>query len=145
MAEILHRVEIETSPEKLYNALTEQSGLSAWWTKAETTAKVGTIASFLFGPEGNQHQCDMKITELTPNKKVVWKCISGPWVETKEFSFEIKAHERGSVVLFAHRGWTEPSEFFMHCNCKWGFFLGVSLKNYLETGKGNPHPGDPNI
>ena len=144
MTDILHRVVIETSPEKLYMALTEQRGLNAWWTKAETTAKVGTLASFVFGSNG-EHRVDMKIIELAPNERVIWECVAGPWADTKEFSFDIKSHERGSVVQFANRGWAEPSEFFMHCNCKWGFFLGISLKNYLETGKGRPHPEDPNF
>ena len=72
MVDILHRVIIETSPEKLYAALTEPHGLSAWWTKAETTTQVGALASFGFGPNG-EHRVDMKITELAPNKKVAWK------------------------------------------------------------------------
>lgn len=144
MTDILHRVVIETSPESLYRALTEQEGLSAWWTKAETTGEVGGLASFFFGPDGEQ-RVDMEITELVPNKKVSWKCVAGSWVNTEKFSFSIQPHERGSVLGFAHRGWSEPSEFYMHCNCKWGFFLGVSLKNYLETGRGKPHPEDPNF
>ena len=76
MTDILHRVIIETSPEKLYKALTEQRGLSAWWTKAETTAKVGALASFGFGPNGD-HKVDMKITELVPNERVAWSSPSG--------------------------------------------------------------------
>ena len=44
MSDILHRIIIETSPDKLYKALTEQNGLSAWWTKNETTSTVGKIA-----------------------------------------------------------------------------------------------------
>ena len=68
MTDILHRVIIETSPDKLYKALTEQRGLSAWWTKVETTAKVGALASFGFGPNGD-HKVDMKITELVPNER----------------------------------------------------------------------------
>jgi len=144
MTAILHRVVIESAPEKLYTALTEQTGLSAWWTKTKVTGDVGSITSFLFGP-GGEHKCDMKIIKLVPNERVEWKCTSGPWVDTEGFSFDIKPHERGAVVLFANRGWAEPSEFFMHCNCKWAFFLGVSLKNYLETGNGKPHPEDPNF
>jgi uncharacterized protein YndB with AHSA1/START domain len=35
MTDILHRITIEASPEALYRALTEQNGLSAWWTKTE--------------------------------------------------------------------------------------------------------------
>lgn len=93
MTDILHRVVIETTPQQLYRALTEQSGLSAWWTKAETTSEAGSVASFTFGPNGD-FRVDMKITELARDKAVRWKCVSGPWVDTDEFSFEIQPHER---------------------------------------------------
>ena len=39
MTDILHRIIIEASPEKVYAALTEQAQLSAWWTKAEAEKK----------------------------------------------------------------------------------------------------------
>lgn len=144
MTDILHRVIIEASPEKVYRALTEQSRLSAWWTNAKTQGKVGSVASFFFGSNG-EHQVKMEITDLVPNERVCWKCIDGPWVDTEAFQFHIQPDERGSALQFSNLGWAEPSEFFMHCNSKWGFFLAVSLKNLLETGKGQPHPNDPNI
>lgn len=144
MTDILHRVVIESSPEKVYRALTDQGGLSAWWTDATSEEKVGSIAEFSFGPDG-AHKVNMQITEMVPNEKVAWNCVAGPWEHTDEFSFEIKPDERGAVVNFANRGWVEPSEFYMHCNSKWGFFLGVSLKDYLETGQGRPHPNDQNL
>lgn len=144
MTDILHRIIIEASPEKVYNALTEQDGLSAWWTKARTEGEVGSTASFFFGPNG-EHQVDMEITGLAKNESVAWKCIDGPWANTDEFKFHIQPDERGSALQFSNSGWAEADEFFMHCNSKWGFFLAVSLKNLLETGKGQPHPNDPNI
>ena len=144
MVDILHRVIIEASPEKVYAALTEQSQLSAWWTKAETEKTVGTVASFFFG-QNPGHKVEMEITDLLPNERVCWKCVNGPWLDTGAFEFTIQADERGSVLQFGNLGWAEPSEFFMHCNSKWGFFLTVSLKNLLEKGSGQPHPNDPNI
>lgn len=144
MADILHRLIIETTPDKLYQALTDEKGLSAWWTKTDTTGKLGSTAQFSFGPKGD-HKMEMKITALVPDKKVEWQCVAGPWVDTGKFSFEIQPNDRGSVLLFAHCGWNQPSEDFMHCNSKWGYFLVVSLKSYLETGTGKPHPQDPNI
>lgn len=144
MADILHRIIIEASPEKVYRALTEQDGLSAWWTHAKTQGKVGSTASFLFGPNG-EHQVVMEITDLTKNERVAWQCVDGPWINTGAFQFLIQPDERGSALKFSHSGWTEADEFFMHCNSKWGFFLTVSLKNLLETGKGQPHPNDPDI
>jgi len=144
MTNILHRVVIETSPETLYKALTEQEQLSAWWTKTNTSGKLGSVAEFFFGPN-DDHKVAMKITELALNKRVRWTCVEGAWVETGAFQFEIQADERGSVLLFSHSGWNEANEFFMHCNSKWGFFLVVSLKALLETGTGQPHPNDPRI
>lgn len=144
MTDILHRVIIEASPEKVYEALTNANQLSAWWSKAKADNKVGSVASFFFGPNG-EHQIDMEITQLIPNERVCWKCVNGPWCDTEGFQFVISKDERGSVLQFSHFGWAEPNEFFMHCNSKWGFFLTVSLKKLLEKGQGQPHPNDPNI
>lgn len=144
MHAIQHRIEIEANPQQLYTALTGQSGLSQWWTKAETSSKVGETAKFYFGPDG-EHQVCMQIIELVPNKKIVWQCESGPWAGIGEFTFDIASIERGSVLRFSHSGWQQADDFFMHCNSKWGFFFTVSLKNYLETGTGSPHPNDPSI
>lgn len=145
MARILHKIVISRHPENVYKALTAKEGLSKWWTNdCETGCNVGDILKFRFmngtiGP-------DMKIVELKKNQFVKWTCIDGidEWIGT-DLVFKINTHERGSVLLFSHSGWDEESEFYMHCNCKWAFFLGVSLKNYLETGIGSPHPQDPDF
>jgi len=144
MADILHRIVIEASPEKVYNALTEQEGLSAWWTKTRTEGKIGALATFFFGPN-DEHQVVMEITDMQKNAFVSWKCVEGPWVNTGAFKFMIEPDERGSALKFSHSDWPEADEFYMHCNSKWGFFFTVSLKNYLETGKGVPSPNDPDI
>jgi uncharacterized protein YndB with AHSA1/START domain len=145
MHNILHRIVIETTPDKLYRALTTQQGLSAWWTKNSSNGdNVGSAISFLFGPDGS-HQVDMQIKALKSNELVVWQCVAGPWTETGLFTFSISADERGAVLHFSHQGWNETNDFYQHCNSKWGFFLAVSLKSYLEIGEGQPHPRDPNI
>ena len=144
MVDILHRIIVETSQSELYQALTERQGLGAWWTKNKAASDVGGIIHFEFGPNG-EHKVDMQIIELIPAKKVVWKCVTGPWQGIGEFTFDIQPDERGAVLRFAHKGWREADDFYMHCNCKWGFFLGVSLKGYLESGQGKPHPFDPDF
>jgi uncharacterized protein YndB with AHSA1/START domain len=145
MNNILHRITIETTPEKLYRAITTQQGLSAWWTKAKTNGdEQGSTNSFYFGPDGS-HQVDMQIESLKTNEQVVWQCTAGPWVETGVFTFSITPDEKGAVLHFKHQGWNETGDFYQHCNCKWGFFLAVSLKSYLEKGIGQPHPQDPSI
>ena len=45
MADILHRIQINSSPDKIYQAILTASGLSKWWTKeVRTTSQVGSIA-----------------------------------------------------------------------------------------------------
>ena len=144
MLDILHRVIIETTPTKLFQALTQQEGLSAWWTKNEASTEVGGHIIFGFGPQG-EHKVGMQIIELVTDKIVKWRCTEGPWEGIGEFGFDIQPHERGAVLKFSHSAWKEADDFYMHCNCKWGFFLGVSLKEYLETGQGKPHPQNPNF
>lgn len=143
MAEINHRIGIKVEPGVLYAALSEQDGLSAWWTtdtKAE--AKQGAILEFRFGGGGP----DMKVTELLPERRVAWECVASPhpgWQDTK-LVFEIQAGERETVLRFSHQNWKEVTDFMAHCSMKWATFL-LSLKDYLETGSGRPFPHDLQI
>lgn len=141
MHSILHKIVIETSPDKLFQALSSEQGLSNWWTKAKKNAEETT---FFFGPD-EEHQVVMKTLSSTPNKELRWQCVAGPWTDKGEFVFSISEDKRGSSLDFAHHGWQETDDFYKHCNPKWGFFLAVSLKQYLESGSGLPHPNDPSI
>lgn len=140
---ICHRVEIEASPEKLFNALSTLEGLASWWTPMTTgETTLGSVISFRFG-DGKSGP-DMRVDESVPGKRVKWTCLEEPW-PGMHFVFSIEAHERGAVLLFDHVGWPETNDFYRHCNGKWGYFLISSLKPYLESGTGAPHPHDPSI
>lgn len=45
---------------------------------------------------------------------------------------------------FDMKGLREPVEFMNHCSTKWATYL-MSLKQFLETGKGAPDPHDVKI
>lgn len=141
---ILHRIEVEAAPEKLYNAIAEASGLAAWWTPMVTQegSGEGTIFKVRFGD--GKHGADFEVEALEPNEQVQLRCVQGPW-EGMLFHFEIQQHKRGAVLIFRNSGWLAQDNFFMHCNTKWGYFFAVSLKKYLEQGQGAPHPQDPSI
>lgn len=141
MHSILQKILIKSSPEKLFEALNTQSGLASWWTKNEWNENEIT---FYFGPNG-EHQVTMAVTSAISAKEVKWQCIAGAWEDKGEFVFSIIEDEAGAYLDFAHHGWQETDDFYKHCNPKWGFFLAVSLKQYLETGTGLPHPNDPDI
>lgn len=140
MADILHRIGIKAAPEKVYAALTEQAGLAGWWTKeTKASPNIGAILQFRFGDRGFN---DMKVLEMVPNKRVKWQCVDGAkeWIGT-ELTFDLKQKDGSTIVLFAHRGWKEQVEFMHYCSTKWGVYM-LSLKWFLEKGKGAPYPED---
>ena len=140
MADILHRVGVEnSSPQRVYDALTTLDGLSGWWAEKTTgDTDPGGVIEFRFGPGG----IDMKVVELDPGRLVRWEVVGGPeeWIGT-EVRFDIRQDGDWTIVLFRHEGWREPVEFMSHCSTKWATYL-VSLKQLLETGTGAPDPRD---
>ena len=83
MPNIHHKREglIGAPAETIYDALTNQEGLSAWWSDAKAKPERDSVARFTFGPD---YFKEMRITELTPSKQVKWTCIAGAdeWVRT---------------------------------------------------------------
>jgi uncharacterized protein YndB with AHSA1/START domain len=143
MFDILHRVGIRSSPEKVFAALAEESGLAGWWTKdVKAAPSVGAINQFRFGDKGFNA---MKVLELWPGQRVKWLCVDGAkeWIGT-ELTFELRQEDGGTVLLFAQRGWKEQVEFMHYCSTKWGVYL-LGLKCLCETGKGAPYPDDVDI
>jgi len=143
MPDILHRIEVRSSPNDAYKALATREGLAGWWTTdTKGTFEEGGVIQFRFGTRGG---FDMKVLELTPAKRVLWQVVEGPaeWIGTK-VSFELMKNGEFTVILFKHMGWKEPVEFMHHCSTKWATFL-LSLKSLVETGKGAPYPNDIHI
>ena len=133
--EIRINVVIKATPEKVYKAVTTQEGLESWWCK-NTTAKPdpGFVNIFVFG----KFRSEMKITRLTPNKRVEWKCINSieEWIDTN-ISFEMEEKEGNTTLRFAHAGWRAATDTFAGCTYDWASFI-KSLKSFCETGTGTP-------
>lgn len=140
MANILHRIIINAKPEDVYKTFSTMDGLRNWWTRHATAndeLKPGTIIQFRFGEGGP----DMKVTKMEAGKKVEWECVSGnadEWFGTK-FFFNVIPEKDKTVLFFGQTGWKEESEFYMHCNCRWAYFM-LSIKSLVENGKGTPYP-----
>jgi uncharacterized protein YndB with AHSA1/START domain len=147
MVDILHRVGIKASLGEVYEALATREGAAHWWTTdTQGQSKVDGLLKFRFSIDGKEiGGFDMKVLELQPDKRVLWQVVDGPadWVGTK-ISFDLKQEGEYAIVLFNHQGWSAPVEFMHHCSTKWAMFL-MSLKSFVETGKGSPSPGDVRI
>ena len=143
MVDILHRVGIIASTNDVYSALTTIDGLAGWWTQ-DTTGDPDGVIQFRFAGAGGEG-FDMRVLETKPDELVRWEVVAGPdeWIGT-HVSFELSQVDDWAIVLFKHEGWMEPVEFMHHCSTKWASFL-LSLKKYVETGKGDPSPNDVQI
>jgi uncharacterized protein YndB with AHSA1/START domain len=135
MAYIKLNLAIKTAPGKIYQAITTQDGLAAWWAK-QTTARpeLGFVNSFTFGTLINE----FKVTQLETGRKVEWQCITSidEWMGTT-ITFELEEKEGKTLLRFTHGGWKAATDLFAACTYDWGRFM-ASLKSFCETGTGQP-------
>ena len=130
MPDICHLVYIKSTPHKIYEAITTQDGIAAWWS-AHNNAKpqAGSIYRVSFG--GDYYK-DIRIADLVPNEKVVWEIIDATpeWLNTK-VTFDITAGKDTAELRFSHSGWKDYTDMFAQCNHHWGVYL-ENLKNYTK-------------
>ena len=148
MVDILHRIGTKAPLSKVYAAVSTVEGVAGWWTQETSGAsKVGgTIEVRFSSPEGKElGSMKMEVLALEPDKKVHWRFKAGPdeWVGT-EATFDLYRDGDTTIVLFGHRNWREAVEFTSHCSMKWATFM-LSLREFVETGKGKPSPKDLKI
>ena len=154
MPDILHRVGMQGSPAKVYDAIATTKGLSHWWITG-TTGETSVGGVVKVRPEKGrgegrgegrvEDRFDMRVIESKPGEVVRWQCEAGPpeWIGT-QLTFRILGKGPETYVLFTHAGWKDPVEFMHHWSTKWALFL-MSLKNWIEREEGRPHPYDVKI
>ena len=137
--DIVHGIDIETTPDKLFAALATDAGIAAWWTKAKTRPEVGATNEFAFG----SGTVTFRVDKLEPGKAVGWSAEEVPpdWKDTQVL-FEVSDGRKGAVTLrFSHTGFKTATPMVALTSYAWAQYLR-SLKLYLETGKGEPY-GSP--
>ena len=139
MPDILHKLSIGAPKERVFQALATRDGLANWWTATtEGESAPGKTLGFRFG----EHVTEMRVDELQPGTRVSWQCTNSmpDWMGTR-VTFDLAEEGGRTTVRFGHRQWAESSDFLAHCSTKWATFL-LSLREYVETGKGRPFPHD---
>lgn len=148
MVDIIHRIGIKSQPKQVFDAVASLKGLAHWWTEeVRGEEKPGGRIEFTFRtPTGEiKGRMTMEVQEMSAPKSVRWRCVDGPpeWVGT-DITFQMSLEDGQTILLFGHRNWREAVEFTAHCSMKWAVFL-LSLREYVETGKGRPSPVDLKI
>jgi uncharacterized protein YndB with AHSA1/START domain len=148
MVNIIHRVGIKATTQKVYEALATVQGISDWWTKDTTgESEIGkTVVTRFHTLEGKEiGSMKFEVKGLEAGKKINWKFVEGPqdWIGT-EVIFDLHQEENFTIVLFSHINWAVEGESKAHCSMKWAIFM-LSLKQLVETGEGKPSPNDIKI
>lgn len=132
---------VDRTPAEAFAAVTDVRG---WWSQRiqGDTDRLG--ADFLYD-NGDLHQATMRIVELVPDRKVVWRCLDNhfeftvdktEWIDTT-LHFEIEPEGGRTRVTFTHQGLVPQYECYDVCSNAWSGYVGESLKSLITTGKGN--------
>ena len=142
MPDILHTLKIHASPDQVYQAVATAEGIRNWWTRdAILDSKVGGVGEFGFF--GRRFVPKVRIEELKPPQRIEWKVTNAAW-GGDTIVFEFRPEGADTRLSFFHRGFKEADQRYASNTTRWGFYL-LSLKNYLETGKGSPNPDDADL
>jgi len=137
MRTILHSVDVNASPDRVYGALATEDGLGGWWTTdVSADVREGGKIEFRFA---DQFAADMEVRSLEANRKVEWKCTGrAPLWQDNTFRFELQPRDEGTLLMFTQEYANEiPDEEYGRYNFNWGYYL-LSLKRLCETGAGHP-------
>lgn len=131
-------VKFHSDAPTVYKAITSLEGIKGWWTTdCDVSTEVGGKHSFRFE---RMLFNSMQVIKLEPSKKIQWKCMEGwqEWLGTEVIFTLTPNKEGGTDLLFEHKGLTPNLKCFKMCSQGWNKTL-KSLKDYVDTGKGNPH------
>jgi uncharacterized protein YndB with AHSA1/START domain len=142
MAAIVKELTIQATPQQVFSALTRSEEIACWWTDdLNVTPEVGSLAELRFSPPGHgTFVIQFEIAELNQDEKVHWITRQGPstghWAGTS-VTWQLEPVHNGTRVIFDHDGFAQADGRYEITRSWWEHFL-VSLKSYLETGKGTP-------
>jgi len=141
MADIYHQVGVKADIHDVYDAITTLPGLSSWWSRATGNTEKNGKLNFHF----DDIKMEMTILDQVPDKKVIWQCTEqeGEWKDTV-ITFDLVKTDAQVFINFSHKNWAHQTNLCSHCSTKWAVFM-LSLKDYLEKGKGQPFPNDVHV
>ena len=138
-------VRVDATPNALFDALTDPSALSAWWTKADGVGATGGELRFTrTAPE----PLVIHVDDAARPGSVCWtvvECMFEPdWVGTHPTFTITPVDGDASELHFRHVGLTADLECIDMCTAGWNHYLG-SLRDFAETGTGNPRGSDADV
>ena len=136
-----HFIGAKTSKEAMFNAISTPEGLAKWWaSSAQGMAVEGGTIRLNFD---NLATLKFRYDEIIYNQKLVLTCFESfkAWDKT-QLVFKIEEKDSQVFLTHIHQNISENDiESYTYFSTKWTVYL-LSLKQYLETGKGTPYPSE---
>lgn len=133
---------VDQSPEEVFRAI---NNVPAWWNDGMTgkSEKLNDEFEVRFG---DMHYSKQRLTEVVPNKKVVWLVTDSSlsfledkteWTGTT-ISFEISTENGKTKIRLTHTGLVPTVECYNACAPAWTLYMQNSLYYLITKGKGQP-------
>lgn len=132
---------VNASPAEAIQKINQVSG---WWAKKVKGPSQNLNDAFTV--DFGSTWVDFQITELIPNKKVIWK-VTGcnlQWIGNKkewngtEVIFEVTDVNGTTRIDFTHAGLVPSFECYEDCREGWTGHVTESLLKFINEGKGMP-------
>jgi uncharacterized protein YndB with AHSA1/START domain len=137
-------IEVEQTPAEVFRAVTNPR---AWWSQ-EIEGNTQQLNDEFNYHYKDAHVSKMKLTEVVPDKKVVWQVLDNYFNFTQDehewkdntITFEITSKGNKTQLQFTQVGLTPENECYAICEKAWGNYIESSLYHLITTGKGEPNP-----
>jgi uncharacterized protein YndB with AHSA1/START domain len=134
---------VDQTPQQVFTAINNPRG---WWSEEieGPTSALHDVFNYHFE---DVHRCTMKLTQVVPNKKVVWLVLDNYFKFTKDKTewkgttivFDITEQDGKTQLRFTHQGLVPQYECYEICRGAWTTYIQKSLYNLITTGKGEPN------
>ena len=135
-------ISVDQSPREAFAAINNVRG---WWSE-NIEGSTDTLGDEFTYRYKDVHHCKMKLAEVVPGKKVVWRVLDNYFSFTQDKSewkgteivFDVSKKGSKTEVRFTHLGLVPEYECFHICSDAWGSYVNGSLRKLITTGKGQP-------
>lgn len=134
---------VNQSPAEVFNAICNVRG---WWSEEITGNTARTNDEFVLQYQ-DVHRCRIRLTEVTPGKKIVWQVLENYFSFTKDSSewtgntitFDITGKDGKTQLQFKQTGLVPQNECYDICSNAWTNYIRNSLYKLITIGKGEPN------
>ena len=130
--DIHHANIFHTSPDRVYNALTQPCDLTEWMG-APALARLEVGSPIEFNYNQGQRVLMMCITRLEPDRLVQWQVTKPMWpgdYPDQLITWTLSPYENSTLIDFRMSGWPQDDDVYASVSYKWASFM-LRLKIFV--------------